>query len=189
MAPDGATEAPPRPLRADARRNRDKVLRAARAAYAADPDQVSLEAIARDAGVGIGTLYRHFPSRHDLLVALYQNDVDQLTASSEDTSQPPWEALVAWIDQFMEFGVTKRALLAEMAESDSDESQAMLTCKAQFKQAAATVLQRAQDAGVVRTDVAPQDVTRLVGGVSVSHGVPLEDARRLARIVLDGIRA
>lgn len=186
-AMDRVDESRVRPLRADAKRNRDKVLAAARTAFADDGADASLESIARTAEVGIGTLYRHFPTRLDLLAALYQDDLDCLTAASEDTSRSPWDGLVAWIDLFLEFGSTKRALLAELADSQSDSS-AFQSCRDQLLEAAERVMQRAKDAGEVRQDVGRVDVTRLVGGVSLSRGVPLEDGKRLARIVLAGIR-
>src|ERR671934_1923817 len=97
------TAAPPvRTPRADARRNRDKLLRAATEAFATDGQDVALEAIAARAGVGIGTLYRHFPSRDALVVAAYQHEVDALCAAAAELleSMPADEALRAWVDRF-----------------------------------------------------------------------------------------
>src|SRR3954463_12299172 len=101
-----------RPLRADAQRNRDKLLAAATAAFAEEGEAVALEAVAARAGVGIGTLYRHFPSRDALIVAAYRQEVDSLCAAAQDLlrSRPADEALRAWTERFADYVATKRRM-------------------------------------------------------------------------------
>src|SRR5438270_13729060 len=100
----------PRPQRADARRNYEKLISAAREAFAEDGTSASLEDIARRAQVGIGTLYRHFPTRQDLLEAAYVDEVEAICRSAGDLAGlPPWDALVAWLHRFVRFAATKRA--------------------------------------------------------------------------------
>src|SRR5215216_3398256 len=115
----------PRPLRSDAQRNRDKLLTAATGAFAEEGEGVALEAVAARAGVGIGTLYRHFPSRDALVVAAYQHEVDSLCAAAEELrgSRPADEALSAWAERFADYVATKRsmgdALRTAVCSSDS----------------------------------------------------------------------
>ena len=113
-----------RPLRADAQRNRERLLAAAMQAFAEEGEEVALESVAARAGVGIGTLYRHFPNRDALVVAAYQNEVDELCAAAADllASVPADEALRAWADRFADYIATKRAMgnaLRSAAASDS----------------------------------------------------------------------
>jgi AcrR family transcriptional regulator len=102
-------------MRADARRNYEKVLAAAREAFAEGGESTSLEEIARRAGVGIGTLYRHFPNRQALLEALYESEVQDLCRSASDLDElDPWEALNRWFERFVAYLATKRALAHEL---------------------------------------------------------------------------
>src|SRR3954466_542010 len=104
-----------RPKRADARRNYDKVLAAAREAFAEGGESIALEEIARRAGVGIGTLYRHFPNRQALLEALYVGEVEEMCRSAAVLDDAdPWEALIGWFERFIAYIATKRALAAEL---------------------------------------------------------------------------
>src|ERR1700686_3026253 len=114
------TETPPesslaRPMRADARRNYEKVLVAARDAFAEGGASTSLEEIARRAGVGIGTLYRNFPNRQTLLEAVYLDELHALCRTAEELRElPPWDALVSWLHRFVAYLSTKQALAQEM---------------------------------------------------------------------------
>src|SRR3954470_23691552 len=104
-----------RPKRADARRNYGKVLGAAREAFAEGGEATSLEEIARRAGVGIGTLYRHFPSRQALLEAVYVDEVEEVCRSAAELSEmDPWDALNSWFQRFVGYVATKQALAAEL---------------------------------------------------------------------------
>src|SRR4051812_27348632 len=115
-----------RPQRADARRNFDALLAAARDAFAAQGTEASLEDIARRAGVGIGTLYRNFPTRQDLFEAVYVDEVNQLSESAAAVaSLPPWEALTAWLKRFVAYAVTKRAII----EALNRESEMFAACR------------------------------------------------------------
>ena len=106
-----------RPKRADARRNYEKVLAAAREAFAEGGESTSLEEIARRAGVGIGTLYRHFPNRQALLEAVYVDEVEELCRSAAELDgADPWEALNGWFERFVAYLATKRALAARAAQ-------------------------------------------------------------------------
>src|SRR3954451_14584627 len=107
-----------RPKRADARRNYEKVLGAAREAFAEHGASTSLEEVARRAGVGIGTLYRHFPNRQGLLEALYVGEVEELSRTAEElVDADPWEALSTWFGRFTGYLATKRALADELLEN------------------------------------------------------------------------
>src|SRR3984957_21150191 len=102
-------------MRADARRNYEKVLAAAGDAFAESGSETSLEEIARRAEVGIGTLYRHFPTRQALLEAVYLDEVQALCRSAADLAElPPWDAFAAWMYRFVEYMVTKQALAPEL---------------------------------------------------------------------------
>ena len=104
-----------RPKRADARRNYDKLIAAAREAFTERDSSASLEDIARRAGVGIGTLYRHFPTRTDLIEAVYVEEVEALCRSADDLGDaPPWDALVGWLHRFIGYVATKHALAEEL---------------------------------------------------------------------------
>lgn len=177
-----------RPLRADAQRNRDRLLDAAREAFRNDDAEVSLEGIARAAGVGIGTLYRNFPTRFELLMSLYEEDLDRLLAASQDTSVPAATALEAWVEHLLEFTATKRALVQEMLEATT-ESPALADVRSRIWAAAEMLVTRGQRDGDIRTDIDHDDFLRLVCGINASRTPPSrEQASRLAAVVLNGIR-
>ena len=178
--------AAPRPQRADARRNFEAVLAAARDAFDENGADASLEEIARRAGVGIGTLYRNFPARSDLINAVYVDEVEDLCKTAEDlVDLPPWDALMAWLRRFSAYALRKRALV-EGLNRDSD-----LLAKAKDAMYAAgePILERAQDAGFARADLKIGDILILVSGVL--SGTYADDAQRerVLEVALDGIRA
>ncbi|GAA2760894.1 TetR family transcriptional regulator [Actinopolymorpha rutila] len=178
-----------RPKRADARRNYDKVLGAARAAFAEQGTNASLEEIARRAGVGIGTLYRHFGTRQDLLEAVYLDEVEALCQSAEDFADlPPWEALVSWLNRFVSYVSTKRALAEELAATVGMETEVFKKCHDAIFSAGEPLLERAQAARAVRSDAAFGDVIRLVSGVTMIKGAKPEDIERILAMALDGLR-
>jgi len=113
-----------RPMRADARENRDRLLRAAGERFAQDGPDVPLEAIARSAGVGIGTLYRHFPDRAALIEAVYRSEVDQLCAAGPVllSQRPAADALAEWMERFVTYAARKRALLAVLRSTTGAQS-------------------------------------------------------------------
>ncbi|WP_329129547.1 TetR/AcrR family transcriptional regulator [Streptomyces sp. NBC_01476] len=177
---------PDRPLRADARRNFDALLAAAREAFAELGAKAPLEEIARRAGVGIGTLYRNFPTRQVLFDAVYVHEVEVLCDSAEQVRDlGPWESLERWLRDFVTFIGNKRAFTEEMAR----ESPVVLECRKAIYAAGGPLLDRAQRAGAVRSDVGIDDVLRLLTGIALLDfpgGGPQIDA--VAGVALDGLR-
>ena len=177
-----------RPKRADARRNYDKLLAAARAAFTEADTATSLEDIARRAGVGIGTLYRHFPTRQILIEAVYIGEVEALSRSAQDVSAlPPWEALSTWLRRFVDYVATKQALADELfAEGASTE--VFASCRTALYAAGAPLLERAQEAGEARKDVDISDVLYLVSGIAKVRLTDASQIERLIDLALDGLR-
>lgn len=179
-----------RPQRADARRNYEKLVTAAREAFAEHDTSASLEDIARRAGVGIGTLYRHFPTRQDLLEAAYIDEVEVICRSADDLGDlPPWDALSEWLHRFVGFAATKHALAEQLFEYVDKDSEVFQTCGAAISAAGEPLLRAAQEAGVARPDAIFVDVARLVGGISVIRTTEPEQIERILGIALDGLRA
>jgi len=187
MTTTGALER--RPKRADARRNYDKLIEAARGEFTESGPNASLENIARRAGVGIGTLYRHFPSRQDLLEATYLEEVEALCDSAADfADRPPWDSLTGWLDQFTQYAATKKALSAELLATIGMESEIFKMCHTAIYAAGEPLLARAQAAGAVRPDVTFSDVVRLVSGISMVRYAEPGQVNHLVAIALDGLR-
>ncbi|MEV4532935.1 TetR/AcrR family transcriptional regulator [Asanoa sp. NPDC049518] len=179
-----------RPLRADARRNREKVMVAARAAFTEHGEKATLDDIARRAGVGPGTLYRHFPDRETLLIEVYRNDIETLAARGRELSAqyPPAEAFARWLQVEFDHVRAKRGLGTAVKQMLGVGSPAMLDCKALVRDTISELLVRAQEVGAVRKDVEPDDVLRLVHGVVLATESAPEMADRLLGFVLDGLR-
>jgi AcrR family transcriptional regulator len=177
-------------MRADARRNYEKVIAAARDAFAAGGSATSLEEIARRAGVGIGTLYRHFPNRQALLEAVYAEEVESLCRSAADVADlEPWDALVAWLRRFVGYMTTKQALAAELLDYMDRDSPLFSTCRTAMYTAGEPLLTRAQEAGVARADINLPDVIQMVAGISKIHTGDPEQVGRILEIALAGLRA
>ena len=178
-----------RPKRADARRNYDKLIAAGREAFTESDNAASLEDIARRAGVGIGTLYRHFPTRTDLIEAVYVEEVEALCRSADDLSDaPPWDALVGWLHRFIGYVATKHALAEELFAVADRDSEVFKSCRGAFYAAGEPLLQRAQAAGAVRPDVSIDDVVRMVGGIAKIQAADAETVERILTVALDGLR-
>ncbi len=178
-----------RPKRADARRNYDTVIAAAREAFAAGGRATSLEEIARQAGVGIGTLYRHFPNRQALLEAVYVEELEGLCASTREfAGRSPWEALEGWLHSFVGYMATKQALATELTEYLDRDSPLFLSCRGAILDAGAPLLERAQAAGAVRADVDFSDLLQLVGGIAKMNATDPERVHHVLGIALDGLR-
>jgi AcrR family transcriptional regulator len=183
------TDTAKRPMRADARRNYEKLLAVARESFATDGTSASLEEIARRAGVGIGTLYRHFPTRQDLLEAVYVDEFEAMARSAADLADlPPWEALVAWLRQFVGYSATKRAVATELLAYVEADSEVFVRSRTAITAAGDALLQRAQEAGIVRPDTTFTDVGRMVGGIAAIRGASPEDVQRILDVALDGLR-
>jgi AcrR family transcriptional regulator len=188
--PDTHTDVlPQRPKRADARRNEEKLIDAAREAFAEHGAETSLEDIARRAEVGIGTLYRHFPTRPALLEAVYTDEVEQICRSADDfAALEPWEALTAWLRRYAGFAATKHALFAELLPYIGQDAEVFQSCKTAIRTTGDALLQRAQEAGVVRPDVTFMDVARMVGGIATIRMAEQDEIERILDVALDGLR-
>ncbi|MEU7801177.1 helix-turn-helix domain-containing protein [Micromonospora arborensis] len=174
-----------RPKRADARRNYDALIAAARDAFAENGAAASLEDVARRAGVGIGTLYRNFPTRRHLFEAVYVEEVRALSRSAEDLAElPPWDALVAWLHRFVAYVATKRALAEQLLQ----DSEIFTSCRTEIYAAGEPLMSRAQAAGVVRDDIGFDDVVRLISGLTMAQFPSPEQRDRVLGVALDGLR-
>ncbi|TVT06065.1 TetR/AcrR family transcriptional regulator [Amycolatopsis bartoniae] len=171
-------------MRADARDNRERLLEVAAAAFAREGTQTSLKAIARAAGVGIGTLYRRFPTREALVEAVYRNEVDRLCAAAPELlgQCPPAGALRAWMERFVDFMAAKEGMadtLRAVLLSEVDR----LHTRDRLRQAIGTLLDAGAAAGAVRADLAPNDVLLALGGITMIAGA--EQQRKLASRLID----
>jgi AcrR family transcriptional regulator len=174
--------------RADAERNRDKILAAARAAFA-DPDaDVSMAEVSRRAGVGMATLYRNFPGRRELLEALYAQKIDALCDIAQAVDgETPGAALLAWLHQFFAFVTSKRAIAAELLERSDGSNPLLGEGRTRVLRAARPLLEAAQRANEVRTDLTLEQITDMVVAIAKIHG----DSRYLEPILqaaLEGLR-
>jgi AcrR family transcriptional regulator len=178
-----------RPKRADALRNYEKLIAAARDAFAQDGASASLEEIARRAQVGIGTLYRHFPTRQALLEAVYVGEVEALCSSATDFAElPPWDALVAWLHRFVAYLATKQALAQELLNYVDRDASVFKSCRAGLFAAGEPLLERAQAARVVRADTGLTEIIQMVGGIAKIQGVEPEQVDHILEMALDGLR-
>jgi AcrR family transcriptional regulator len=178
-----------RPKRADARRNYEKVLAAAREAFAEGGAETSLEEIARRAEVGIGTLYRHFPNRQALLEAVYVDEVAALCESAADFAElPPWEALAGWLRRFVAYMRTKQALAHELLDYVDRDAPLFKSCRAAMFAAGGPLLERAQEAHVVRSDTDFDQMLMLIGGIAKMPTSEPDQVDHVLEIALDGLR-
>jgi len=178
-----------RPMRADALRNRQKLVAAAQETFATDGTSAPLEDVAERAGVGIGTLYRHFPTRQALLEAVYVGEIEAMAHAAEELEDAAaGEALASWFRQYLSFAATKRALTEALLEEDADEN-VLAACRALLSDAGTGLIERAQAEGAVRPDVTFMDVARIVSGIAVSPSADHDQKERMLQIVLDGLRA
>jgi AcrR family transcriptional regulator len=181
------------PKRADARRNYELLIAAAAEAFAEHgADDVSLEEIARRAGVGIGTLYRHFPARQALLEAVYKEQVDglDLLAGKLLVAESPGQALAEWLRAFAAFGRTKRSLSAAIVAAIGKDSALMSECSMTLRGCMEALLTRAQEAGVVRPEVQASDLMRLTHGLIVATeatGGDTGQSDRMLALVMGGL--
>lgn len=194
----GTTSPSARPLRADAQRNRDRILATARDTFHERGPDASLEEIARGAGVGIGTLYRHFPTRHALLDAMFRDSVDVLCAetAARSGSAEPYDAFVGWLHAQLQHAMTYQALAASLmitelgAVSPTELCADQSACSA-LRATAKTQVARAQKAGVIRHDVDADDVLRLVNAIALTTEDATDScaaAERLFTLMVDGLR-
>jgi AcrR family transcriptional regulator len=178
--------------RADSVRNRERVLEAAKAVFSAGGAEASLEAVARAAGVGIGTLYRHFPTREALFEAVYRREVQQLADLAEELKQErqPIEALRKWMHSNVTFVATKKGMLAALALAAYKNSELYSYSFDRLSQAVGGLLDRAIAAGEIRDDVSAEDLFRALIGMCYMHDQPGWQASvlRLVDVFIDGLR-
>ncbi|QOL79589.1 TetR family transcriptional regulator [Pseudooceanicola spongiae] len=184
-------ESPVRKPRADSLRNRERLLVAARQVFAAGGTGASLEAVARDAGVGIGTLYRHFPTREALFQAVYAREVDELVALAEALAEEvePVSAIRRWLHGMVRMVATKRGMLAALEPALETSQPLFSASSARMQQAAGGLLQRGVELGAIRDDVSAEDVMRAVLGICYIRQDDGWQARtiRLLDIFVDGL--
>ena len=183
---------PARKPRADSVRNRERVLEAAKAVFAEGGPAGSLEAVARQAGVGVGTLYRHFPTRQDLFEAVYRREVEQLAELAEQlgTDLPPLEALRRWMRANVEFVATKKGMSAALAIAVHASSDLKAYSIDRLGRALEPLLRRAVEAGIIRDDISPEDILRTIVGLCYTHDKPgwQDNVLRLVDVFADGMR-
>jgi AcrR family transcriptional regulator len=181
-----------RRLRADAVRNRERVLEAAKAVFSAGGPDASLEAVAKRAGVGIGTLYRHFPTREALFEAVYRREVQQLVELAEQlkSAAEPVDALRRWLRSNVEVVATKKGMLAALALAVHGSSELYAYAFERLTKAVGALLDRAVAAGELRGDISPEDLLRALVGMSYMHDQPgwQESVLRLVDVFVDGLR-
>jgi AcrR family transcriptional regulator len=181
-----------RPLRADARVNRDRLLDAAARAFARDGAEASLKAIAKDAGVGIGTLYRRFPTRERLVEATYRNETARLCAAAPDLLRvrPAAEALRVWMDHFVDFLATKRGMADALRAVLVADGELRMQTRDLLTDALATLLTAGIAEAALHPDIDPNDVLMGLGGVALIAGEPDQRALagRLLDLLVDGLR-
>lgn len=182
---------PGRPLRADALRNRETLVAVARAAFSASGQSVPLEDIARDAGVGIGTLYRHFPTREALVEVAYAAELDEVVSSAAKLlgELAPEPALRAWMRRYAEFSVMKRGIMDTLRAGWASGRIATPVTRERISSAIAGILAAGVTDGSLRSNIAADDVTTMVLGVVLSTGptAPLSQIERLFDLLVDGL--
>ncbi|WP_227983270.1 TetR/AcrR family transcriptional regulator [Nocardia spumae] len=176
--------------RRDAQRNRRLLLDAALAAFTDEPDTISLEAIARSAGVGIGTLYRHFPSREALIEAVYRNELERLCDEAGPLldTRPPAEALRTWLGRYADFVATKQGMAQALREVIASGAVTSAGTRERLGAAIASILAAGGTAGTLRGDIRPEDVTAAMAGATLA-GTDRAQTDRLLDLLVDGVRA
>ncbi|RXG88990.1 TetR/AcrR family transcriptional regulator [Bradyrhizobium zhanjiangense] len=178
--------------RADAVRNRERVLEAAKLVFSAGGPEASLEAVAKRAGVGIGTLYRHFPTREDLFEAVYRREVEQLSELAEQlkNAKDPVDALRRWLRSGVEFVATKKGMMAALALAVQSGSELHAFSFDRLTKATGSLLDRAVAAGEMRADISAEDLLRAFFGMCYIHDQPgwQATALRLLDVFIDGLR-
>ena len=189
---NGLQAKPARKPRLDSLRNRERVLEAAKVVFAAGGPGASLEAVARQAGVGIGTLYRHFPTRQALFEAVYRHEVEQLVELAEQlrTDLPPLEALRQWMHANVAFVATKKGMSTALAIAVHASSDLTIHSMDRLGRALETLMRRAAEAGAIRDDISPEDILRTVVGLCYTHDKPgwQGNVLRLVDVFVDGMR-
>ena len=177
-------------MRADARRSRAKLIEAATIAFAENGADAPLEDIARRAGVGIGTLYRHFPTRTDLQAGVFRSQVDAVCTTADELigTVSPEQAFAGSVRAIAGYLITKRGLSKALIDSLGRDSELISVCSLRMRETLDRLLEHAQRAGAVRGDVTAHDVLRLVHGIVMATEQTPQDTDRLLGMTLDGLR-
>ncbi len=178
--------------RADSLRNRESLLVAARDVFNAGGPDASLEAVARKAGVGIGTLYRHFPTREDIFQAVYRREVDQLVELADRLAveAPPTEALRRWLHGYIGVVATKKGMLAALNPAAGSASELYAASSVRLTRSVGDLMARAVAARLIRDDIPPEDMMRAVIGMCYSREQEGWQTKviQLVDVFLDGLR-
>ncbi|MEN2987584.1 helix-turn-helix domain-containing protein [Tistrella sp. BH-R2-4] len=180
-----------RRVRADARRNEDAVLEAAKAVFAISGVEAPVREIAARAGVGVGTLYRRFPKRADLVAAVFRREVDACAAEAASLAarHPPAEALALWLRRYTAFIATKKGLAAALHSGDPAFDALPAYFRAHFEPALIALLDAAAATGQIRDDIPAFDLLRAIGNLSVSSDEnDIAHTRRMVDLLIDGLR-
>ena len=180
-----------RPQRADARRNRERLLEAASVAFSERGTDASLEEIARSAGVGIGTLYRHFPTRDALMAEVFRRNVDELCDGADQllAELPPDEALCEWMQRFVRYVAVKKGLATHLKSVIAADSELFTYSHGRVTGTFEGLLTAAKDAGTIRSDVSADDLLHALSGICmVSEGDTQQQGCRMSRLLVDGLR-
>ncbi|PRD41484.1 TetR family transcriptional regulator [Phyllobacterium phragmitis] len=184
--------APEKRLRADARRNRDKLLETARTAFAEHGVDTSLEDIARRAGVGIGTLYRHFPTREHLVEMVYRREVEALCAAADDLARQhaPDAALAEWMQRFVDYIAAKRGMASSLRILLTSNSELFADVSGMVALALRRLVDAAVADGSIRGDIESSDVLHALSGIYSAPDTPdwRDRSRRLVSLLMDGLR-
>lgn len=184
---------PARKVRADAQRNRERILAVAKQAFTRDGASTSLDEIARKAGIGSGTLYRHFPTRDALIEALYRSEVEKLAAAEQHfaATMPPLKALRAWMLLFIDHVSEKKLILPAMESVAGGSMRLIEGSRSLIHTAFSRLVKRAIDSGDLRADTEPNDFIRALVGLFHTTAMPgwEQSARRLVDILIQGSRA
>jgi AcrR family transcriptional regulator len=190
--PAKQSKSAPRKPRADAQRNRERILEIAKQAFTRSGANISLDDVGRQAGVGAGTLYRHFPTRDALLEAVYRSEVEKLAAAEKElaATMTPIEALRAWMMLFVDYIATKQIIAPALNTLVGKPSKLFEASGAQIKAAIHALVERAIESGDIRSDLDPMDLLRALIGVSNVASAPdwPQSAKRLVQILIVGSR-
>ncbi|MEV0210535.1 helix-turn-helix domain-containing protein [Streptomyces sp. NPDC050788] len=185
------SEGAERPLRADARRNREKILKAAVRMFAAEGLDTHLERIAKEAGVGSATLYRNFPTREALVEAVYRNEVAQLCDAAPEllTTKPPFEALRAWTRLFLDYVTTKYGMIDALRAIAATGNSPYGHSREMIRAALSILMDACVTAGTIRADITAADLGAALEGIALTSASPeqRQQAERLLDLTLDGL--
>ncbi|MFE3506257.1 TetR/AcrR family transcriptional regulator [Kitasatospora sp. NPDC059160] len=187
------TDAAPRPLRADARRNREKILTTAARVFGEQGPDAHLERIAKEAGVGSATLYRNFPTREDLIEAVYRNEVAQLCEAAPAllAERPPEHALRAWTRLFLDYATAKYGMIDALRAIAATGANPYGGSREMIRAAVTALMDACAAAGAIRTDIRPTDLAAALEGIALTSAGAghREQAERLLDLTLDGLAA